>query len=225
MPLSQLRTNVLPNSSLPDGSTPDQLAGRAGEALAAELHGKYYTQAYRGNVFVGTAAIGGVAPAISTTTTTNTFGLWNPAGSGKNLVPIRYLIGFAAGTASSVAGNIVYTYSTGVGSATATAAPISTFTTITPVSTYLGSGIASIAKFSAVAGGIVQLAAGTFLKTSGISQLAMNATSSTVATGWSAFEDFDGTLIMPPGSLLVVGANAAVLTVFNQAMVWEEVPV
>jgi len=68
MPISQLRTANIPSTSLADNSTPDALAGKAGEAIVAELHGKYYTQTYRGNVFVGTTAIGGITPATSAAT-------------------------------------------------------------------------------------------------------------------------------------------------------------
>jgi hypothetical protein len=112
MPPLQNRVNNIPATSLPDGQPADQLGGKAGEAIIAELHGKYYTQTYRGNVFVGSTAIGGVVPPAFNATA-QVYMIWNPQGSGKNLVPINITLGYISGT--SLAGNLGYSYLTGMG--------------------------------------------------------------------------------------------------------------
>lgn len=220
MPIAQLRSAGIPSASLSDNSTPDALAGRAGESISAQLHGKYYTQTYRGNVFIGTTATAGVVlPVFSNTA--HTFGLWNPAGSGKNLVPIRFSLGFVNTTAA--AGNIVYAFTpVNVGSSIGT--PVSAFTQITPINAFLGSSNVPVGRFSNVITLSAAAAPTIILKTSGMSQF-VTTTSTATETGWSQFEDFDGTLIIPPGIMFVVGGNIAPLSTNDAAISWEEVPV
>lgn len=222
MPPIQTRPNALPNASLPDGQAADALGERSGSAVVAKLHGNFYTQNYRGNVFVGTTAIGGVVLQIYTGLTNTTFGygLWNPSGSGKNLVPIRVALGYVSTV--SIAGNIVYSYLPGVGSSVGT--PISTFTGVTPICCNLGGGGASVAKFAAGAGSVVIAGTPTFLKTTGVSQFALTP-GGTSQGQWTSVEDFDGSLIIPPGVLFLIGGNVAQLGVFDVATTWEEVPV
>lgn len=223
MPITQLRTAPLPNASLADNSTPDALAGRAGEGVATQLHGKYYTQAYRGNVYVGTTLIAGVIPPISTTTT-HTFALWNPAGSNKNCVPIKLYAG-NLNDVTAAPGHIIYQYKLNVGSSVASGGPISTFTSAASTNTNLGSGNTSVARFAALAGAVVIDVAATFLKTSGINQLTTSTTSSTTQTQWTCAEDFDGTIIVPPNCLFLVSSNTTAANKFDFGLVWEEVPV
>jgi hypothetical protein len=223
MPISQLRAAPLPNQSLADNSTPDALAGRAGEALATQLHGKYYTQVYRGNVFIGSTAIAGVKLPISTTTT-HVFAVWNPAGSLKNLVPLKLYAGLLNDT-TAVAGHIVYQYKANVGTVVGAASQLTTFTSATIVNANLGAGVQSVAKFAALAGAVVIDVAATFLKNAGINQLATSTTSSTTQMQWTTVEEFEGTLIIPPNTLFCVSANAALLNSLDLALVWEEVPV
>ena len=52
--------NAPANASIADGSQPIALMGKSAELIVAELHGKYYTQAYRNNLFNGSTAIAGV---------------------------------------------------------------------------------------------------------------------------------------------------------------------
>lgn len=64
--------------------------GRLGEGVVTELHGKYYEQSARGNVFTAVQANAGVI--LNTLGTTASFALLNPPGSGKNMSLLR--IGF-----------------------------------------------------------------------------------------------------------------------------------
>jgi hypothetical protein len=228
MAASQTRPNTLPNASLQDGVVVDQLGGRSGEELVAQLHGKYYTQAYRGNVFhAATAAAGVVLPIYSgaSTGTAYTVALWNPLGSGKNLVPIKFTFGYVSTTGA--AGNICYAYALGVGGSVGSVAgsTLQTFTQITPVNANLGAGQPAVGRFAGASGAVVvvqNVSNGTFLKTSGISQFLLQT--GTANTQWSAFEEFDGTLIIPPGCIFYIGGNIAILSTFTVGATWEEVP-
>jgi hypothetical protein len=212
------QVNGIPNNSYSDGANYPLLQGKAGEAIIAELHGKYYTQAYRGNVFVAASAAGGLALTTSASTTM-TFGVWNPLGSGKLVVPIKTHMGYVTGT--GVAGAICYTYATGLGSSIATGAPISAKTGLTAINCNLGSGNVSIA----LPGSAFTLAsAGTIARFIGASEGA--PITSTAAIHPMIVDDFDGNLIIAPGSALFLSCvNQALAVNWAISMVWEEIPV
>ena len=129
MPLNQVYVGPPSATSYPDGATPPQLGGRQGDAIVSELHGKYYTQASRGNVFYASNAAAGEAFSIYSGTAYAGLLLWNPPGSGKNLSMIRVNLGLnvQASTAMSTWG---YCWSTNnieliIG------VPVSAFTAVT----------------------------------------------------------------------------------------------
>ena len=68
-----------------DGGTPiTQRLGQQGDVLVSGLHGDYYEQAVRGNVFYGS---NGATPSVTTVALATTYtglALINPAGSGVN---------------------------------------------------------------------------------------------------------------------------------------------
>src|ERR1700693_2275876 len=89
------------NTSVADGLNAPILQGKAGEQLYADLHGKWYTAAYRGRVFSTGVLIAGVTIPVNTTTAP-TFTLYNPLGSGVNLELITLDVGWPAAAASVV---------------------------------------------------------------------------------------------------------------------------
>jgi len=77
----QLQTGPSVNS---DGTNPVLRGGKLGEAIVSELNGRYYENAYRGNMFY---AVNTAAQALSVASSTYTgLVLQNPVGSVKNLV-------------------------------------------------------------------------------------------------------------------------------------------
>lgn len=84
--------------------------GRQGDQLASDLHGKWYTAALNGRVFLGSSLIAGVIIPVNTTTAP-TFTLFNPLGSGINVELISLDIGWPA-AAASVVGTILGSLST-----------------------------------------------------------------------------------------------------------------
>ena len=181
--------------------------------------GKYYVDAFLGNVFVGTTAAAGVILPVYSNTA-QTFVIWNPLGSGKNIIPINLTIGYVSTTAA--ASNFVLAYQTGCGAQSATASPITAITLATPVNMNLGAGNSSIAKFAPAT---ATFTAGlTLLKSTGFNQLVTTA-ATTGGVGWTWREDYDGTLIIPPGVALAVCGNIAPLQTNDVSLVWEESPV
>lgn len=179
--------------------------------------GQYYTDTYLGNVFVGSTAVAGVKPPAYNATA-HTFCVWNPLGSGKNIVPIRLQAGWSDTTGA--AGNVVISYQNGVGSQVATGAPITAATLVAPVNTKLGAGNASVSKFAPAT--ITFASATSLLLTTGISQLVTTATTAVIGT-FTAEYLFNGSLIVPPGSAICVAGNIALLSNFDLSLVWEEV--
>ena len=87
------------------GATPAIRQGQLGDVIVTELHGRYYEQAYRGNLFtlsVSTAAA--VTAYVGAAAGTPQLAVYNPLNSGKNLVPIQ--AGYNNVVAASGAGTV-----------------------------------------------------------------------------------------------------------------------
>src|SRR5437899_2830425 len=83
-----------------DGATPNSglRLGRLGDALVSELHGRFYEQVFRGNVYsIGMGFTALSANTITlTATSTPILGVWNPPTSGVNLVILQAALAAAA---------------------------------------------------------------------------------------------------------------------------------
>ena len=177
----------------------------------------YYTDNLLGSMFIGTTAAAGVKPPAYNATA-HTFCLWNPVGSGKNIVPVRLSVGFVDTTGA--AGNIVISYQNGVGSQAATGSPITAITQVAPLSAYVNSGPPSVMKFAPATATFA--AATSLLMTTGISQLVTTATDATNGQ-WTSEYNFNGALIVPQGTAICVAGNIALLSNMNITLVWQEI--
>lgn len=209
-----------PTTSNPDSTIGNLIGGRSLEALVSELHGKYYTQTYRGNVFHGTTAAAGVLIPVSNTTSP-TFGIWNPAGNTKNVELIAAYYGWVSTTGAPA--NIGYANLTSAGAGVATGGAVTAATFGTPVNGLLGAGKTSTVKFIPATATLT--AAGTLVGTNGMSQLTTTGASTSIGF-FTLSEWFDGSIIIPPGNFFYpISANTAELSVFDIRWVWAEVPV
>jgi hypothetical protein len=172
-------------------------------------------QALAGNVFIGSSLAAGVAiPAYNATA--QVFGVWNPAGSGKNLILLKFMAGVATAGTPAVAA-LGLSYLPNAGGSIATGAPISAFTDSTPVNGLLTKGNASAARFTLAA----TITAPTFFYDLGVSQ-----ESATPGTGLFWVEhDFDGAVIIPPGVYVGVGGSAAPGQTIQSTLVWMELAI
>lgn len=210
-----------PTTSNQDSSIGNIIGGKSLEALVAELHGKYYTLTYRGNVFHGATAAAGVLIPVQSTTGP-TFAIWNPPGSGVNVELIAAYYGWVSTTGAPA--NISYNNLNAPGSAVGgTGSPVTAATTATPKNGLLGAGKASKVLF--VPGTATLTTAGTLLGTNGMSQLTTTG-ASTTAGYFTLSEWFDGTIVIPPNNFFYpTSENTAELSVFNIRWVWAEFPV
>ena len=221
MPLLQGTTFDPSSAGSPDGSSPVLNLGRANEALVAQLHGKYFTQCYRGNVFYASTTT--AWRVLSLTTVTPTYSIWNPAGSGKLCIPFVTLIGWTATNAAL--GEIVWMATTNAGDTITTAgvAPLSAFGTGTPLNANLGSGKVSAMRI-ATAGTTTLTAVPTFYRSTGLSMLVTVATTATAAPGWVWRDDWDGGGIIPPGNVIHLMASTAIAIAACVTTAYVEVP-
>lgn len=206
----------------PFGSAPIQSSGRQGEALVNEVHGRNYTLNYNGALYYASSAAAGSAFTIFSNVAYVGLALLNPAGSGKNLVMVRASIGMNsnAATAASAWG---YAWQTGiVGTLVGTASQLTSATAITATR---GSCIAGpTGQGNSVVGNV--LSAVTFATALGWGRNANFGTGTgavTVAWGVTLFEDFDGTLIVPPGTIFCL--TSAILSGITAVgtLIWSEI--
>ena len=215
--MAQVQVQVgAPGPSFADGAQPSLLGGKQGEAVVSELHGKFYTQAVRGNLFVGSqAAAGAVVPIYSNTT--QQCGIFNPGGSGVNVVPVRLNIGYVSTTGA--AGSFCLGYITD-GDTIATGGKGITAATFADGINCNLKGPKSKAKFLASA--VTTVAPGLLMQL-GINQLVTTAADATNVFFEGKY-DFDGSLVVPQGSAIFFAGNIAVLITLAASFVWEEVP-
>ncbi len=204
-------------AATPDGATASVNLGRANEAIVTELHGKYFTQCYRGNVYLASTTTAGVVIPIASTLTP-TYSLWNPAGSGKLIVPIVTLIAWNATT--GVVGGLVWHATTNAGSSISTTAPFVAFGTGTPVNANVGSG--KVSQLKAATGGTTTLVgASTFYRNTGIG---VTSVAVTVPGFQTLRDDWDGSGILPPGNAIHLLGTTAVAITAVVSTVYVEIP-
>jgi hypothetical protein len=203
MPVSYGLVAAPSNISANDSSNLPALMGKAGEQILAELHGKWYTAAYRGRVFSTGVLIAGVTIPVNTTTAP-TFTLFNPLGSGVNLELISLDVGWPA-AAASVAGTLLGT--TGVQ---------------TPTSVTAGNIYSTLIGAGAVPQGKFYTAATIVAITQHMPLITISTTTDVMAP---SHVDFDGAVILAPGSLFTLTSTPVQTAVALPAMRWCEWPI
>lgn len=203
----------------PDGATVSANLGRANEVIFSELHGKYFQQCYRGNIFYASTATAGVVIPIASTLTP-TYSIWNPSGSGKLCVPVVTLIGWTATTAAL--GSFVWHLTTSAGSAAGSGLPYTAFGTGTAVNALAGSGKVSAMK-TGTGGTTTLTAASTFYRETGC-QITATAAATSTAPGWIWRDDWDGTGILAPGNGMHLLGTTAIAVTATITLVYEEIP-
>ena len=191
-------------TNIPDGPTNFSGMGRQGEQIVSETHGKFYTAAYRGALFNASTAAAGTTIPISTTVAA-TFGIFNPLGSGVNLELVSY--------DSSVqnATHVVSSILLGIGTAL----------NINPTSVTKLTMLAGVLGGSAAAQGVVFSVATVVATTVFYEMGGYGATSGAIVP---IHHEFDGKIILPPGTVVHVCGTAAQTSASFQTLVWAEWP-
>jgi hypothetical protein len=209
-------------ASLVSGISAFTRGSNLGATVVTELHGKYFEQNYRGNLF----ATGNTVAALSansitlTATTTPIIGAWNPSTSTVNLVIAKAVLQLAAAGNSAVApGGFVWATSVGNAAISTGNSPLNRKTLVAAGSQAKGFNLGT-ALTGLTNNLVIQFAAafGTLLAAQG-------ATATPLA-GSVGYEEFDGSLIIPPGGVLALLNTVSTTTVSVAAsLVWEEVPI
>lgn len=205
MPIIYGAVGAPSSSSAADGSNQPLLQGKAGEGVVTELHGKWYTSNYRNQVFMsGGAAAGTTIPASNATAAT--FTLYNPIGSGKVLELIKLNVSIL--NATTVVSGISLGLISGL-----LVAPTSV--TAIPVVSANGLAVASPAG---------QLWSAATLAAAATRFFTLFSVSATSGAFPNFNYDFDGSLLLQPGSLVHVVGTAAQSSASLQSIVWAEYP-
>lgn len=193
---------VGPQGSNQDGYEGPFRLGKMADQIVSELHGKYYEQAYRGNMFA-VANQAAVTTTAALATTWTGLGISNPVGSGVNLVILRFTCSqFAVGAAAAVG------LMTGSGQ---------TAGSLTPRNRVVG-GVA--AKATASAGATIATP---------VLEEVYGSVGSLATTGYGLQNgiqaDIAGSLIVPPGFFVASYTTIVTTTALIFGLLWEEVPV
>lgn len=195
--------NVGPQGvALGDGADVNSRAGRTGDQIVSELHGRYFEQMRCGRMFsANNTAIQALSVGLATTYTGLV--LYNPLSSGKVLVPNKVKFAITTLTTFAVIGLLGGWAATG---------GVSGFTTrLTTQSNQIGNAAVSVG---------VALSAATISTPTYIGMLS-DANQTTAVASPTGLQDLEGVFGILPGGFIGIAANA-VANGFG-FMSWEEV--
>lgn len=185
-----------------DGSQPIIRAGQQGDLIVSELHGRYYEQALRGNMY-RIASQAAVTTTAGLATTWTGLAISNPAGSGVNAVVNLFSVGQFAVGAAGVVGIM-----TGAGAAAGTLVPKNAIVNGTT--------------------GKVTASAGATIATP-VLDITIGQVGSLATTGYGLTPglvvDLGGSLIIPPGFFAASFTSIVTTTALQFGFQWEEVPI
>ena len=214
-----------------DGSIPSAGArmGKQGDILVSGLHGDFYEQTYRGNVFSGGMTVTSINSVTFTSATlgatcTPIVGLWNPSTSIVNLVILQVILGTVI-TALQNTGGAPFVWATSTGNAA-----ISTGNAPFNRKTWAASGSGAKDLSGLALTGLTNSLVVRNVADVGGGNLYNIATLSTAA-GFSttyipSIQDVRGVLQVPPGGVLALLATTTPVAHSSASgIIWEEVPV
>lgn len=208
-----------------DGVQNPQRGGKQGETICSELHGRFYEQCYRGNLYTfglsNTALV--AANAIATgvgATAQPVLGLYNPISSGVNLVILQaHLVVSTIANSAVAPGGFMWVASANNPAITTGSTPINCKTLLAT-----GSQAKAFAVSTAVTGLTNNLSV---LRASNIAPFnAAGAATAVSVTQGNSIENIDGGIIVPPGGCVGLMNQLSTTTCsVSVGIMWEEVPV
>lgn len=228
--------NVGSQNNIPDGTQLQPLRqDRQGGLVVSELHGRFYEQTYRGNVFAAPLALTAINAATFTNATTGAtatpiLGIYNPLASGVNLSILQAKLSVVLTALVATGGApFVWMASAGNGAVTTGAAPINAKTLAGTSGGVNGTG-SQAKNVSGVAltgmAGVLALLEGSAL--SGGVPVNVTQTYTVAGIPWhvASIENIDGSLIVPPGGVLALMATTTpVAHSATGSLIYEEVPI
>lgn len=191
-------------------STLDGRIGQQGDLSVSELHGRYYEQAVRRNVFF--SYVQAQATSLINTTAVGNI-VYNPSDSGVNLALLKW---------SSI---VLVTSATTTGFALAAGYQSTTPTTVTAAT---ATGATFLQQPTLLAGKAKAYLSATLLVAPIVVAPLHHNTAAIAITGVDQLSgDFEGSMIVPPGCYVHIVAlgTAAAAASHTSWLTWEEVPI
>ncbi len=198
-----------------DGDPAELSVGRDGSLHSVIIHGKWYTAARRGNLFIASTAAAGVTlPVEDTTNLASTAGIVNPITSGVNCELVA--IGISTTTIDVALKPNVMCFQKNLSTS---GGPPTSVTALTAHALPLSSG-------SAVAKCVAHSVA-TFTNSVEMAPRInfIPAISTAVGTGVPAWQYFDGEIIMGPDTAMAIVNSVTAIAGHQLTYVWAEWPV
>jgi len=213
---------------LQDGTNPVFRAGKSAEQVVQELHGRFYEQVYRGNVFsIGCSLTALSAATILLTSSSQPIvGVWNPGSSKYNLVILQAMLIDEINNVTSVAlGAFVWAASIGNNAVlTAGLVPFNRSTLANSGSQAKAFALSTASLLTGLTNNLVVFEPAEFNTASAL--LTTTVAAATPTPSAAGAQNFDGSLIIPPGGVLALLNTVSVTTHSVAArLLWEEVPI
>lgn len=206
-----------------DGSIPGLRSGRSGEVVTQLLHGQFYEQNFRGNMYSfglsNTALV--AANAIATGLTSSAqpvVGLYNPSTSLFNLVVLKAMVVQTTIANTAVApGGFMWVYSAGNPGVSTGSTPINNKTLVAA-----GSSAKAFAVSTPLTGLTNSLAV---FRGTGIGGLNAAGPATAISQAQNqTVENVEGSIIVPPGGVIGIMNQVSTTTVsVSVGIIWEEV--
>lgn len=216
--------------STADGVTALLRQGRQQDLINSELHGRFYEQTFRGNVYSVGMTLTSISNVTFTTgtlgaTETPILGVWNPSTSTVNLVILQASISVTQTNLTNTgAGGFVWATSLSNAAISTGVSPTNRKTLGTS-----GSQAKGFASATALTGLTNNMAVAFGSALDGGSPYNISSVGTAVGfppgAGSAAIENIDGSIIVPPGAVLALLATTT--PVAHSAcgyLLWEEVP-
>lgn len=210
-----------------DGAPNNLRTGRQGDIIVSELHGRYYESTFRGaQYFTGHTAVQALTANTITLTATTTpiLGVYNPLGSGVNLVIQQAFLSLFANNLTSGAGPgaLVWASSLNNGAISTGLTPFNARTLTASGS--VARGFAGATALTGLTNNLAIMCGSQLPSPTALTYTTLASTA--LLTPYAGREDIDGSIIVPPGGVLAL-LNTTSSTVFSAVgrLTWEEVPV
>ena len=203
MPFTAIQLTASPQTAA-DGVQVNARAGKTGEQVIQQLHGRFWEQSYRGNIFTA-ANQAAQAVSVALATAYTGLGLYNPLGSGVILVPLRGKYALTVAPAGIASLGLIAAWAATGG--------------VTAQTTKLNIQSSQIGNAKSGAG--IALSVATIVTPTWISQQVDGFTAAALPAP-SPITEFEGLWGILPGGFVAFGALTAVTGLGFLA--WEEVP-
>jgi hypothetical protein len=202
---------ITSTTSIAAGTQAVARLGQLGDVIMSELHGRYYEQSYRRNLFTAANPTGVTSTAVTSGTTTNITSiiLANPVGTTVNLVVLKAGYTISVAPASTMPMFLAVGYNSGTN--------LSGNTSLTVRNNFVGVGSAGQGVVHSVS---------TTIPTAPNFAITLGSVFTTISSNGPTVVDIEGAIVLPPGGYaLITSTVASGGSGFFGSFMWEEVPV